>query len=328
MPSGTEDEEEGVFLQDMGMLDPKSIEAINKTKLLPYTFVLLSLKTVSLKPLLCLLDSGSTRSWISQSCLPKGINGQTVDSVNSSTLAGPMKSTQIVEFNSAILPEFHRSRKIHNAKFLLFNTPIRYDIIIGRDLLSKIGMNLNFAKMELTWDEATLPMRHYPEPQRRHSPSFIAEQMLLDHIEELLLHDYNDEVFATSDNYHDGDLGYKSKTIKDAQYEKANIKDVVDNCTHLNDHQRSKLYDVLRKFEKLFDGTLGLYPHEKIHLELIEGAKPHYSKPYQVPERHKEVFKKELDRLVSIGVLKKCGRSEWSSGTFVVPKSDSTVRWV
>ena len=38
--------------------------------------------------------------------------------------------------------------------------------------------------------------------------------------------------------------------------------------------------------------------------------------------------KAELDRLVAIGVLEKCGRADWVSGTFIVPKKDNRVRWV
>ena len=39
-------------------------------------------------------------------------------------------------------------------------------------------------------------------------------------------------------------------------------------------------------------------------------------------------FKKELDRLVEIGVLEKQGRSAWQSGTFIIPKKDKHVCWI
>jgi hypothetical protein len=49
---------------------------------------------------------------------------------------------------------------------------------------------------------------------------------------------------------------------------------------------------------------------------------------YIVPHLHKATFKKELDRLVKIGVLEKQGRAEWVAGTFIIPKKDGKVRWV
>ena len=47
-----------------------------------------------------------------------------------------------------------------------------------------------------------------------------------------------------------------------------------------------------------------------------------------MPNAHVDVFKKELDRLVQIGVLEPCGRSEWIAGTFIIPKKDQSVRWI
>jgi hypothetical protein len=65
-----------------------------------------------------------------------------------------------------------------------------------------------------------------------------------------------------------------------------------------------------------------------VHLELIADAKPFHYRPYPVPERNKRVFKLELERLVTIGVLSRTGPAEYLSPTFVIPKKDGRVRWV
>ena len=36
----------------------------------------------------------------------------------------------------------------------------------------------------------------------------------------------------------------------------------------------------------------------------------------------------EVDRLIKLGVLKQINRSEWAAPTFIIPKKDSTVRFI
>jgi len=116
--------------------------------------------------------------------------------------------------------------------------------------------------------------------------------------------------------------------ILDAKYEKVQIDDVVNQLHHLNDQQKTDIKQLLEKFTKLFDGTLGIYPHRKFHIDLEPGAKPKHARPYPVPVIHLETFKKELMHLCDIKVLQPQGASEWASPTFITPKKDGRVRWV
>jgi hypothetical protein len=72
----------------------------------------------------------------------------------------------------------------------------------------------------------------------------------------------------------------------DAKYEKVDVDDVVEQLTHLSQSQRDDLLKVLRKFTKLFDGTLGVYPHRKLHIDIMPGAKPKHVRPYTIARRH------------------------------------------
>jgi hypothetical protein len=90
--------------------------------------------------------------------------------------------------------------------------------------------------------------------------------------------------------------------ILDAKYGQVSTDDVVDQLTHLNDKQKQDLKGLLKDFTRLFDGTLGVYPHKKFHINLVPGARPKHSRPYAIPCIHLAAFKKKLDRLVQIGV--------------------------
>ncbi len=51
----------------------------------------------------------------------------------------------------------------------------------------------------------------------------------------------------------------------------------------------------------MYNGTLGVYPHKKVHIDIDTNAKPVHSRPY--PGIYLKSFEKELDHLVRIGVL-------------------------
>jgi hypothetical protein len=78
----------------------------------------------------------------------------------------------------------------------------------------------------------------------------------------------------------------------------------------------------------MFDRTLGVYPHTKVHIDIDPNAKPVHSWPYPVPRIHLKTFKKELNHIVRIGVLAAQQESEWASPSFIIPKKDGRVRWI
>jgi hypothetical protein len=116
--------------------------------------------------------------------------------------------------------------------------------------------------------------------------------------------------------------------ILDAKYEKFLVDDIIDQLDHLNAQQKNDLKRVLNEQTKLFDGTLGVYPHRKFHIDLMPGAVPKHFRLYAMPVIHLKAFKKELIHLVKIGVLSPQGASEWASPTFITPKKESRVWWV
>jgi hypothetical protein len=70
----------------------------------------------------------------------------------------------------------------------------------------------------------------------------------------------------------------------------------------------------------MFNGTLGVYPHKGVHIDIDPNAKPVHSMPYPVPQIHLKTFKMELNHLVRIGVLAPQQESELVSPSFIIPK--------
>jgi Reverse transcriptase (RNA-dependent DNA polymerase) len=64
-----------------------------------------------------------------------------------------------------------------------------------------------------------------------------------------------------------------------------------------------------------------------ISLNLIDpGSKPVYARPYTVPRSEEQQLRKEIARLVDIGVLEEDYTSEWASPTFAITKKNGTIR--
>ena len=63
------------------------------------------------QPLLCLLDSGATSSWIAKRKLPKGVVISTVPTVSNQTMAGMFSSKEQGEVRGVVFPEFFCTQK-------------------------------------------------------------------------------------------------------------------------------------------------------------------------------------------------------------------------
>jgi hypothetical protein len=107
---------------------------------------------------------------------------------------------------------------------------------------------------------------------------------------------------------------------------KADLQSIVkDNCKHLSANQNKKLLQLLRKYELLFDGTLGDWKTKPVSFQLKEGVSPYHGQAFPVPTVQKETIVKEVERLCQLGVLERRLASEWALPSFIIPKKDKTV---
>ena len=84
----------------------------------------------------------------------------------------------------------------------------------------------------------------------------------------------------------------------------------------------------MKKYECLFDGNLGTWHGKTYDIKLKPDAEPYHGKPFSVPRKHELTFKKELDQLEYLNVLKKVNLSQWGAPTFLIPKIYSTVCFI
>jgi hypothetical protein len=85
---------------------------------------------------------------IKRSALPKGIITKLLgDTKLGRTLAGCLKTQEIVMMQDMRLPKFNKNRRINQQKVLVFdNKNVKYNIILGTNFLSKTGMKVELLR--------------------------------------------------------------------------------------------------------------------------------------------------------------------------------------
>jgi hypothetical protein len=107
-----------------------------------------------------LLDSGCGGTLVNRSFVKKYQKPTLSKSTNWTTKAGTFKTDRKGKCQFT-LPEFHEGKDISwnmyvNESDARLNS---YDMIIGRDLLHELGIDLLFSLGVIKWDNATVPMR-------------------------------------------------------------------------------------------------------------------------------------------------------------------------
>jgi hypothetical protein len=78
----------------------------------------------------------------------------------------------------------------------------------------------------------------------------------------------------------------------------------------------------------LFQGKLGRFPGPPVAIKLKPNAKPFHGRAFPVPKIHEQPLKDEVNRVVTLRVLKKTNNSEWAAPSFGIPKKNGEIRFV
>ena len=99
--------------------------------------------------------------------IPRGARlSQDPDRTLLCTLAGVYTPLGKVIIKQMCLPGFDKSRIITEHKFNIFKQECRYDVILGRDFLSKIGVNLKYDTSKVEWFGNTIPIVSLHQPSQ------------------------------------------------------------------------------------------------------------------------------------------------------------------
>jgi hypothetical protein len=154
----------------------------------------------------------------------------------------------------------------------------QYDLILGTETMKEFGIILNFRDKMITIDEIILSMRNINDLQ---GSSILRA---LKHNHSLAM-----ELQSTQD------ATQHALQILDAKYSKADLQSVFkDNCKHLRANQQKKLLQLLKKYESLFDGTLGDWKTKPVSFQLKEVVSLYHSQAFPVQKIHKETLIKEV----------------------------------
>ena len=94
----------------------------------------------------------------------------------------------------------------------------------------------------------------------------------------------------------------------------------------MNADQQQQLQQLFMKHENLFDGTLGLYRHKEVRIEVMPNAQPKHQRPSAFLKIYWETFEKKLQHLIAVRVLSPQGMSSWANPSFIIPEKDGRVR--
>ena len=153
-----------------------------------------------------LVDSGASESILAKAKADKLPVKKTKKERQWSMAAGILTTNTKIE-TSFSFPELHDNKVINQSLHVVYLNIDLYDMIIGRDLIRSLGIDIHGVDMTIHWDDATIPWRDIDSTAK--------------------------DVFALSQ--HNAPFNAETKRMKrilNAKYSKANIKSIAESSTH------------------------------------------------------------------------------------------------
>ena len=200
-------------------------------------------------------------------------------------MAGNFQSNQQLSLSTVSLPELS-DLTLPNLNARMFNAKCRYDLILGHNILSHFGVDIDFKSQRISGPTGySIHLCQFPSSTvlaRRDIGIYLS----IDHFSNLIsdtLTFSNDDAPQASDTQeplsspdppclpetkktdpdHNPPLpSKKCKTsILPSLYKKHDPQTIAQQCLHLDHDQQRQLANLLVKFSTLFNSKLKVYPH-------------------------------------------------------------------
>ncbi|POM69307.1 Retrotransposon Polyprotein [Phytophthora palmivora] len=172
--------------------------------------------------------------------------------------------------------------------------------ILGTDFILSHGIEILFSANFLEWDDILISMHAPPPPAAKVAPAAKA---------------------------------VKTEVDVDSMMEVAvsELVEALDPLMMVDDEmlspsERVEMEHLVVAFLHVCSGGLGKIKAKPYVISLKPEAKQFACRPYPIPQVHLEATKREIYRLVKLGILFPNNNSEWALPTFVIPKKDGSVR--
>jgi predicted aspartyl protease len=202
-------------------------------------------------PIRALLDTGTSSTLLLRDFVAKGrAKGFEHQPTKWATLGGNFVTNRkaLVEFK---FPELSISKTVTWIVHVNKKTSremAAYDMIIGMDLMTAIGIFVNTRDKTVEWEGHAISLKERGELQNHEALNYI-------------YHTVNaPSVIMEAEE--------RQSRILDANYEAVNVKEYVNEIKHLSDEEKSALTKVLQRHPKLFGGGLGILNIKPIRLEI------------------------------------------------------------
>ncbi|POM74302.1 Retrovirus Polyprotein [Phytophthora palmivora] len=175
-------------------------------------------------------------------------------------------------------------------------------MVIGRDLLSALGIIVNFRDGIVEWNGNTVTVN--TGVKRKNSE-------VISGVEE-----------PRTDPTQDEEIVDEVKEINDTSMKPTEL--IVD--TSITDETYKEVVKVLTCFETLYNGHLGRIKLPYYTLPISDSATPIHTRPYSIPRSEEVAARKELQRRIKLDVIEQIFDGEWTSPAFFMKKPDGRLR--